>query len=258
MNSLLKHLLRFQREVRDLNRIMPFRDAWRLAGRQKPEAEISIYLIPAQRNVIIRPDTSDLECLKKIFLSEDYCLPFKISPKVIVDAGANIGMATLYFATRYPEASIIAIEPESSNFKILEQNCAGLPNVTLLNVALWPSEQSVQITNPGDEKWSFVVSGSAEKGSSTQNVPIISVEGVLRKTPDGNIDLLKLDIEGAEWELFSINPEKWLNNVQTIAIELHDRFRNGCAQAFYSAIAKRKFRQEVKGENIFVKFDDYK
>ena len=229
---------------------MPVRDALRLALSRSVTGNIRVHLFSIRRDVLIRRGTSDLDCLKKVFLYEDYFLPFKITPKVIVDAGANIGMATLYFATQYPEARIIAIEPEPSNFKMLQMNCSGLANVTLLEMALWPLAQPVDIQNPQEEKWAFSVAAETSGGRiSTINVPEL-----LEKTADGRIDLLKLDIEGAEWELFSRNPESWLSKVETIAIELHDRYRAGCSKAFYSAILKHEFRQEVKGENIFIKF----
>lgn len=255
MNSPWKRFLRFQREVRDLRKIMSLRDAWRLASSQQGSGEIRIHLLPARREALIRLGTSDLNCLKKVFLSGEYALPFKISPKFIVDAGANIGMATLYFAAQYPEANIIAIEPEPSNFKILRQNCAGLANVTLLEAALWPIEQPVGIANPQVEKFAFAVA-AAGVGSAAGGIKTINVPELLKKTAGGRIDLLKLDIEGAEWELFSINPESWLDKVQVIAIELHDRHRDGCAKVFYSAIVKHKFTQEVNGENVFIKFEN--
>jgi FkbM family methyltransferase len=239
-----------------LRKIMPLRDAWRLAGSRKSSGEIRVHLFPARRDVLIRLGTSDLDCLKKVFLATEYSLPFKFSPKVIVDAGANIGMATLYFATQYPGARIMAIEPEPSNFKILQQNCSGLANVTLLEAALWPLAQPVGIMNPQDEKFAFTVAAVVGEGSLAGRIPTVNVPELLKKTAGGRIDLLKLDIEGAEWELFSINPESWLDKVQVIAIELHDRHRDGCAKVFYSAILKHKFTQEINGENVFIKFEN--
>ena len=256
MNSLLTHFLQFQREVRDLRKIMSLRDAWRLAGSKNDTGEIYVHLFPIRRDVLIRLGTSDLNCLKKVFLTMEYSMPFKISPKVIVDAGANIGMATLYFAAKYPKANIIAIEPESSNFKILQHNCSSLSNVTLLEAALWPFEQTVVIANSQNEKYEFSVAAMTGDGSLAGGIPTINVPALLKKTADQRIDLLKLDIEGAEWELFSTDCESWLNKVQVIAIELHDRYREGCSKVFYSAIIKRKFKQEINGENIFIKFEN--
>jgi FkbM family methyltransferase len=255
MNSLFKRFLKHQREIRDLIKIMPLGDALKLALRKQGHDEIRIHLFPINRDVNIRFGTSDLNCLKKVFLSREYATPFDIRPKVIVDAGANIGMATLYFATQYPAAKIFAIEPEPSNFKILQQNCSGLANVILIEAALWPIEQMVSIANPQDEKFAFTVAPSTGESPSVDKVLTVTIQDLLKKITASRIDLLKLDIEGAELELFSNYPEAWLKKVQVIAMELHDRFRAGCSNAFYSAIVKHKFRQEVNGENIFVMFD---
>ena len=68
------------------------------------------------------------------------------------------------------------------------------------------------------------------------------------------IDILKLDIEGSERELFSKNTD-WLDHVSVIIIELHDRFQPGCAKAVYQKLVERQFHQEVRGENIFIGLD---
>jgi hypothetical protein len=85
-------------------------------------------------------------------------------------------------------------------------------------------------------------------------IPAITITDALSYINEERIDLLKLDIEGSELELFTRHSEQWLNRVRMIAIELHDRFRPGCSEAFYSALHGRKFIQEISGENIFIHF----
>ena len=70
------------------------------------------------------------------------------------------------------------------------------------------------------------------------------------------IDILKLDVEGAERELFNRGAEDWLGAVGQMIIELHDRFVPGCAYAFYSAIGRYPFVQEIEGKNIFINFQE--
>jgi hypothetical protein len=69
-----------------------------------------------------------------------------------------------------------------------------------------------------------------------------------------HIDILKLDIEGAERELFNLGAEAWLGAVGQIIIELHDRFVPGCAFAFYAKIANYPFVQSVRADNVFINF----
>lgn len=75
----------------------------------------------------------------------------------------------------------------------------------------------------------------------------------LLQSGNGNIDILKLDIEGSEADLFASNDTSWIRRVKVFAIELHDRLRPGCSKSFYSALGKFDYHQEVRGENVFVK-----
>jgi hypothetical protein len=105
-------------------------------------------------------------------------------------------------------------------------------------------------------KWSFVVTNKTAPVTDTACVPSITIGDILDQIGGQPIDLLKLDIEGSEFDLFSKNAGQWLDRVKVIAIEFHDRFRPGCAHAFYSALAPRSFVQEVCGENILIKLLD--
>ena len=238
--------------LRYLRRAMPVRDALRVMCAPKSRRDIGIFLKTIERCVYIRPGTSDLECLGKVFIHDEYRSPFEQYPKLIVDAGANIGMASLYFAHRYPQAQIVAIEPESSNFEMLRRNCTGVTNVILLQGALWPVCCPLEIENPTTEAWTFAITQRPSNYGGAA-ISAITIANILERTGAKKIDFLKLDIEGSELQLFSEGAEQWIDLVETIAIELHDRYRPGCAQAFYSVLASRKFIQEIRGENIFVK-----
>lgn len=236
-----------------LRRIMPTRDALRLTFPKAKTRELGIYLTPIKRNIIVRRGTSDISCLQNVFLDQEYETPFRVDPKIIIDAGANIGMTTLFFSEKYPGARIVAIEPEASNFAILRKNCAGLPNVTLIHAALWPTEQALVIQDSSAEKWAFsVIEGKNSTGS--QPVKAITIPVLLRELGVKHIDILKLDIEGAERELFNTGAESWLGTVGQIIIELHDRFISGCASAFYAKITRYPFIQAIRADNIFVNF----
>src|SRR5258708_5068257 len=79
--------------------------------------------------IYLRLKTSDLNAYDKVFLKHDYQFPVSGTPEVIVDAGANIGFASIYFARQYPNAKIIAIEAERSNFELLERNVRPFKNI---------------------------------------------------------------------------------------------------------------------------------
>ena len=253
MRNFIRRIRRLQERIRVLWRIMPLRDAVHLALTENTPGQTHIYLRPVSKEVVIRRRTTDLLCLEKVFIADEYNSPFQLSPQVIVDAGANVGMATLFFARQYPQAHVVAIEPESSNFEILKQNCEGIANVTLIRAALWSENRELKIGNPSGEAWAFMVSDEYCSSDNSPRVPAITVPEILHRLNADHIDLLKIDIEGSELELFSNGSEKWLGQVHFIAIELHDRFVPGCSRAFYSALASRQFSQEVRGENVFVR-----
>ncbi len=179
------------------------------------------------------------------------------APVLIVDAGANIGISVRYFASKYPGSEIWAIEPDPSNFEILQQNCGSLPKTHLIPSALWPKKEPVFFTNLDAAKWGFEVSNSRPI-EPRQALSTITIPELLSQIPSGRINLLKLDIEGAERELFGEGADEWLPKVDAIAIELHDRFKKGCSNAFYKAICKREFHQELVGENVFIYFSSAK
>jgi len=252
MRNMAKSLWRLQARFRRLSSVLAHRDALKIILYERTSREVEVHLRPLGRKITIRFGTSDLECLQKIFLAEEYSLPFKVSPKLIIDAGANIGMATLYFANQYPNARIVAIEPENSNFSLLKRNCEGLPNIIPVQAALWPVRCQLVLADHSAEKWAFsVVEGDAQGVGGIQ-IDAVTIPDLLAKVGEERIDLLKIDIEGAERELFGTGSQSWLNNVRVLVIELHDRYRVGCAHAFYSAMTKYRFTQEIRAENTFI------
>lgn len=216
-----------------------------------PEQRVKVYSPLLKRQLTLRPGATDVGVLKKVFVNQEYALPFPLRPRVIVDAGANIGMASLYFSHQFPDARIIAIEPEASNFAILRENCAGLDRIELIQSALWNAPGHVAVKDAAAEKWAFAYENVAPDAASDTST--VTIPQILDRV-GGRIDLLKLDIESAEVELFSDSAAEWLPHVQMIAIELHDRFREGCSRAFYRQICRFPFSQAMSGENIFILF----
>lgn len=153
-------------------------------------------------------------------------MPF--SPKTIVDAGANIGMASIYFAHRYPGAKIIAIEAEASNFAVLARHVRPYPAIIPVHAALWNRDGQINVSEPDPAtgahgKWGFVTS----EGPGAK-VLAVTMHTLMQEMCIPAIDLAKIDIEGAEHEVFQ--DTRWLNSIGCLMIELHDRFRPGCSE----------------------------
>ena len=82
------------------------------------------------------------------------------------------------------------------------------------------------------------------RNAARQIVKGITIPMILQMHGIDHIDILKLDIEGAEYRVFENNFDEWINKVDQIIIELHDRYQPGCAERFYRAIAAHSFMQE--------------
>lgn len=238
---LMESIARF----RKLRRLFRLKDAL-LLGTRGPGLCAACLRFNRSR-IFFRKGTSDLECLEQVFLNQDYAIPYPVGDGVIVDGGSNIGAATLYFKRQYPRSRIIAIEPDASNFELLQKNCGGLENVELLEAALWPVTTRLSFENAQAEKYAMSV-----VPARTGKVAGVSIADIMGQFEIDRISLLKLDIEGAEREVFSLGATGWLDRVDILAVELHDRFRPGCAQALYSALQGRTFVQEIKGDTIFI------
>jgi len=201
----------------------------------------------AKHPVHLRIRTSDISLYNDILLRKEYDLGLPgFCPKTIVDAGANCGMATLYYANRYPSAKIVAVEPEASNYAALVKNVSLYPNVTPIHAALWNKDGKVRLGPTGLDstpygKWAFQV---ADAGAQ---VRAITMRTLMLEAKIDTIDLLKMDIEGGEIEAF--DNSDWTSGVQVIVIELHDHIKPGCRAVVSSAA--RGFTQWERGEMTF-------
>lgn len=162
---------------------------------------------------------------------------------LIIDCGANIGLSSVWYARQFPEAKIVAVEPEQSNLEIASRNLAAYPNVTLVRGGVWDTPSHLTIVNPDAEPWAFRV----EEGEGT--IPGLTIDQLSKGRP---ILVVKVDIEGAEKELFRSNTD-WMDRTDLIAIELHDwLFPNvGTSQSFMKTIARRPHQIAMRGENLF-------
>ena len=203
------------------------------------------------KNVKLRIPSSDPWVFKQVFLDKEYDFKTINSPKFIVDAGANIGLASVFFAELFPDAKIIAIEPEKSNFILLKKNVADYPNIIPLQAALWNHNTKINICDSGLGEWGFMTQEISDNTQKIEHaVDALTVDEIIKKFNLEKINILKIDIEGAEKEVFQ-NTECWINNVDALIVELHDRMKSGCSRNFYQNSSG--FSEEwIKGENIYL------
>jgi FkbM family methyltransferase len=150
------------------------------------------------------------------FVREKYKLFTDSETPLIIDAGAHIGVGVLYWKSLFPRARIVAFEPDPANFAALKANCADLPGLELHNAAVWCCAGDAAFTQ-GESVGGFL-SALTAGGDSAPQMPVRTVR--LRDFLDEPVDLLKLDIEGAEIEVLMDCADR-LRNVELLFVEYH-------------------------------------
>jgi FkbM family methyltransferase len=199
----------------------------------------------------LRLGSADVQAYRQIFERQEYRCPLIHRPEFIVDAGAHIGLATNYFAHCFPSAEIVAIEPDPENFSILQHNTGSLGRVHAVQGALWDRAGPVRIVNPDAESWAFRVDRVTDNDvhDVANVVEGYTLDQILDMCGREHLDILKLDIEGAEKTVLAHAAEV-LVHVDTIVAELHDRLVPGCSRTFYAVTSEfaTEWRQgEVTG-----------
>ena len=195
--------------------------------------------------------SSDKTVFYQIFLNREYDIQLPAEPQYIIDAGANIGLASVFFANKYPDATIISIEPDRGNFEVLLENAKAYPQIIALNAALWSKSCHVKIKNTGTGTTCFTVEPCSPEEPAA--LKAISLEELMKQYHFPKVDLLKMDIEGSEKYLLAENYDYWLSRTETLVIELHDRFRQGCSSVFLKTFSQFNFTIEPKGDNLILR-----
>ena len=198
------------------------------------------------QSLFLRPGTTDQDVYDEIFVEQEYDLPIA-DPRFIIDAGAHIGLSAVFFADKYPQATVVAIEPEPSNFAILERNAKDHPGIKPISAGLWSRKTHLRIKDSDVPTWSFCVT----EDPSGVGIPALSILDILDRFNVTQIDVLKMDIEGSEVEVLN-NALPWMDAVKVLIIELHDRFRPGCTEALERALSGRQYERSRSGESIVI------
>jgi FkbM family methyltransferase len=169
------------------------------------------YMDVAGLHLKIADNASFFFMYDEIFEKEIYKFKSDKPDPLIIDGGANIGLATLYLKKLYPQARVIAFEPDPYIFDILEENinANGVKGVELINKGLWNSDTVLSF-------WSEGADGGRVKDNGEIKIPVVSLKRYL----DEPVALLKLDIEGAETVVLEDIQDK-LGMVERIFVEYH-------------------------------------
>lgn len=182
--------------------------------------------------VFLRLTIDDIFVYREVFRDGEYELRGLTDVRTIVDLGANIGLSAIRFAEQFADAAIVTVEPESENFRVLTLNTEAYPNIRRVQAAVWSQDASVPLA--GISGSTYRVGADLAVHPFKEQVAAVSLPSLLRDQGIGHVDILKMDVEGAEKAIFETASE-WIDRVEIILVELHDRFVPGCTQAVYTA-----------------------
>ncbi|WP_342733646.1 FkbM family methyltransferase [Bradyrhizobium sp. B117] len=236
----------------------------RFLGRHVPRitgADTASVSLESFGRLHMRAGESDVAAVRQVFRDKGYDIGFNWPTgrailnryneilgsgkiPVIVDAGANIGAATVFFSSQFPNAHVVAVEPEPGNFAVLLKNVEKNKNITALRAAIGSTEGFVSVKNDG-------LGWAARTERAASGVPVVTMRGAFGSVPNGIPFIAKIDIEGFEADLFANNVE-WLDDTYVVYIEPHDWMLPGqrTSRTFQREMAKRDFEILIRGENL--------
>ncbi len=213
--------------------------------------------VPGYRHpVYFRPDSTDPNVLEGVLGGREYeCVSREPGVETIVDCGGNIGLTTFYLLHHYPKARAVVVEPDAGNLRVARKTLAPFADrVAFVQAGVWPTAAGLVVERGGYRdggEWAFQVRpASPDEPADFLGVPL---PALMRAFGFARIDLLKIDIEAAEADLFAPagRPAEWLPDVGTLAIELHDAT---CQAVVGAAVAPFRPAVQTAGELTIYRF----
>jgi FkbM family methyltransferase len=193
-----------------------------------------------------RLGSSDSLVLDQIFIQREYSTLDNLtpSPKVMIDCGANVGYSSVYFLNRYPDLKVILVEPDQTNVELCRRNLLPYADrARIIHAGVWSRPVGLVVTGAD---WAARVREATPQ--ETPDVQSTDISSLISLTPDGEVDLLKVDIEWSEIVVFGDGADRWLPKVHNIAIELHE---TECETVFFKALESCSFECSRFGELTF-------
>jgi len=182
-----------------------------------------------------------LHTYKELFEDEIYFFKANTNAPLIIDCGANIGLSVLYFKSLYPNAKLIAYEPDADNLALLKQNVSlnKLTDVECRQKAVWINYEELLFASDGTQ------GSGITTGQTATNVVSVQAERLADVLQNTKVDFLKIDIEGAELEVVK-DCAPFLHNVQNLFVEYHGKAAESEKLAALLAVLKENFQVYIK------------
>jgi FkbM family methyltransferase len=199
--------------------------------------------------VSMRTGSSDREVFGQVFVEREYDLGELPPPKTILDLGANVGYASAFFLSKYRTAEVLAVEPDPANYEACRRNLSPFGGrARAIHGAVWGENTTLELKRGAyrdGREWTSQVARVLEPFTNTPRVNGYSVSTLIEMIGASEIDLLKIDIERSELEIFSHDSETWLPCVKNICIELHG---SDCESVFFQALSGYSYDLAHRGD----------
>jgi FkbM family methyltransferase len=169
--------------------------------------------------------------------------------RTIIDAGANIGCFTAFAKRHYPNAQVFSLEIDNSNFEVLQKTAETIPGVKVVKRALWSCEGPVAFLQ-GDSAETHSV--AAARPGNGPTVEATTVAALVDRYGLDEIDILKMDIEGAEGEVIGTIDPATLERINAIIFECNDSEEAGASVRLFGALQGSDFDGYAFGELIYL------
>ena len=170
---------------------------------------ITRYAQALDREVQLRPDTTDEQVFHETFVKQFHVPAEEIRPATVLDLGSNIGLTVAHYEVLWPNAEIIGVELDAENCVVARRNCR---RARILNVAVSGTSGTQRYS--GEEAWGFRLDPSGDRAVEARTLD--DLIGLF----DSPVDFVKMDIEGAEWDVVKA-PGEWPERVGSLLIEIH-------------------------------------
>lgn len=174
-----------------------------------------------------RPGSPDAHAIIQNLVRQEYGnLPGIFDCKTILDAGAYIGDTSIFFLNRFPESTVVTLEPDSEAYEIALKNLASYNGRSIAyNYALWGIETELYLED------CFVNRRTSANAINASPVRAVTVQSICKQSNLNHFELVKLDVEGAEESIIDSNSLDWLDSVKLLIVEFHgDRIQNKCLE----------------------------
>jgi FkbM family methyltransferase len=196
---------------------------FRRVGRSRP-ARLRIRIEGQSLQWYVDND-ADVAVLREVFTQNSYDTTC-VDPKIVVDLGSHVGSSVLFFTRRFPAARVLAVEADPRNYRKLVRNVGHLPQVTALNLAVSDKTGDTEMFSAGGlDSWKSSTVGEATPFSTVVRVQADTLDSILKRSNITEVDLLKIDVEGAEMQV--LRAFDGLSRVRRIVGEAHPDLMGG-------------------------------